>query len=96
MSGGSWNYLYYRIEEAANYITDPEVKDLLKDLAALCHDAEWYDSGDYSEKTYQDSLEKFKKKWFKSSRDERLKYYIDTEINRVKNELYGLIGEECD
>ena len=96
MSGGSWNYFYYKLDEAAKEMPDLEVRDLMEDLAALCHDAEWYDSGDYSRETYEDSLAKFKKKWFKDSREERLKYYIDKKLNEVKNELYGVIGEKCD
>ena len=34
----------------------------------------------------------FKEKWFKQSRDERLKEYIDKKIDKTKEDLYKLIG----
>jgi hypothetical protein len=52
MSGGSYNYAYYRIEELAAEIraTTPLRKafkaHLLK-VAKACHDIEWVDSCDY-------------------------------------------------
>lgn len=52
MSGGSMDYVCFKIENAAGYVSDKEVKDLLMDIAELLHDLEWYDSGDYSKDTY--------------------------------------------
>ena len=95
MSGGSYNYIYSRLEdECANQMYDAEMNDIIKDLVEVLHDLEWWQSGDTSEEVYRKTLDKFKKKWFHSNRKERLKGYIDNQISVVKNELYALIGEE--
>ena len=51
MSGGSMNYLYRRIEEAANFTTNtPERRAFaahLVKVAKALHDIEWADSSDY-------------------------------------------------
>jgi hypothetical protein len=52
MSGGSYDYAYYRIEELAREIrpTTPlrkAFKTLLVKVAKAAHDIEWVDSGDY-------------------------------------------------
>ena len=92
MSGGYMDYVYARVAEAAAYVKDKEVHDLLMDLSELLHDLEWYESGDYGRDTYLRSLAEFKKKWFKDDRSERLKSYIDEFLKDVKEELYNLIG----
>lgn len=96
MSGGSMNYIYARISEAAYYVHDKEIKELLKDLSELMHDLEWYESGDYGKATYLKSLAEFKKKWFKDDRTERLKSYIDESLKDVKEELYALVGDDLE
>ena len=94
MSGGSHNYICYRIEEElVGEMHDAELNDLMKDIADLAHDLEWFDSGDIGEDTYKESVIKFKQKWFKSSREQRLKGYIDKSVDDLKKELYKLIGE---
>jgi hypothetical protein len=94
MSGGSYNYIYSRLEdECANQMYDAEMNDLIKDLVEVLHDLEWWQSGDTSEERYRETLAKFKKKWFHGNRKERLKGYIDEQIGIVRNELYALIGE---
>ena len=55
MSGGSWGYVYLKIEEAAQdlmYSSDPMRRALGKKLmpfAKALHDIEWVDSMDYGE-----------------------------------------------
>lgn len=73
---------------------DAELEDLLKDFKELLHDLEWCDSCDISEEDYFETVKKFKNKWFKSSRTERLKQYIDKEFESTKNDLYKMIGVE--
>ena len=73
MSGGSFGYIYSKLDEAAYLTHDKEIKDLLIDLSELLHDKEWYFSGDFREEQYIKSLAKFKKKWFKDARKDRLK-----------------------
>ena len=93
MSGGSHNYIYYKIEEElVGQMHDMELNDLMKDIAKLAHDLEWFDSSDYGENDYKKSVEKFKNKWFGNSRNERLKEYIDESINKLKEQLYTMIG----
>ena len=95
MSGGSYDYVFCRLDDAAGYTEDKEIKELLRDLAKLLHDEEWYESGDYGRDSYLKSLKAFKKKWFCDSNDrsKRLKGYIDDALEKTKEELYALIGE---
>ena len=73
---------------------DAELDDLMKDIADLARDLEWFDSGDIGEDSYKESVVKFKQKWFKSSREERLKGYIDKSVDDLRKKLYKLIGED--
>ncbi len=72
---------------------DAEMNDMIQDLAEVLHDLEWWRSSDSSEGTYRATLARFKEKWFKGNRKERLKGYIDEQISVVRNQLYELIGE---
>lgn len=92
MSGGSRNYTYSIIEEEyVGKMFDAELDDLMKDVVELAHDVEWYDSGDYGHDTYRKCVKKFKDKWFKKPRTERLKEYVDKEIDTLKQKLYELV-----
>jgi len=95
MSGGSYEYISYKLEEASNYARDLEIKELLKDLAEVLHADEWAYDGDTSEESYKEALAKFKKKWFKDDRSDRLKVIVDKEIDNLKKEIYDMIGV-CD
>ena len=93
MSGGSMGYIYSRVEEyCVGYMEDAEMNDLMKDLVEVLHDLEWWQSADTSEEDYRKTLARFKKKWFGSNREERLKGYIDKQIAETKSQLYSLIG----
>lgn len=95
MSGGSYNYIYSRLkDECGNNMYDAEMNDLINDLCEVLHDLEWWQSCDTSEESYRKTLTKFKKKWFKGNREERLKGYIDQQLAIVKKQLYDLIGGE--
>lgn len=93
MSGGSMGYLYYKVEDAADCFEDKELRDLVKDLAKLLHDLEWYKSGDYGKEDYLESLNEFKHKWFAMDRNERLKKYIDETCEEFVNTLHQMLGE---
>lgn len=93
MSGGAFDYAYYKIEDIAKLTSDPEIRDLMLDLAELYHDEEWYRSGDTGRSDWLESLNRFKEKWFKTSREERLVPVIDERIAEVKRELVAMIGE---
>ena len=64
MSGGAFNYCYSSVADAARYAHDPEIRALLKDLADLLYEEEWYHSGDTGKEDYENALRDFKKKWF--------------------------------
>lgn len=94
MSGGSYSYIYSTLSmECENRMYDAEMNDLIKDLCEVLHALEWWQSGDYGEESYREELTKFKAKWFKGDRQERLKGYIDEQIGIVRSQLYSLIGE---
>jgi len=52
MSGGSMNYLYFKLEDDANFSAEtPEriaFRKHLEKVAKALHDIEWVDSGDYA------------------------------------------------
>ena len=75
MSGGSMDYIYYRIEEASEMAHDIEIRHLLKDISKVLHDEEWAIDGDISMNDYYETLLAFKKKWFEQPRRDRLKKY---------------------
>ena len=67
MSGGSYNYIYSKLSvECEGEMRDAEMDDLIKDLCEVLHDLEWWQSGDYSEDQYRETVSEFKKKWFKN------------------------------
>lgn len=97
MSGGSHNYIYAFLEdELVGQMEDRELDDLMKDIVTLAHDLEWYHSADTNRDDYRKSVRKFKDKWFKQSREERLKKYIEESIQEIKEELFNMIGGEND
>ena len=74
MSGGSHNYVYSRLsQECEGKMYDVEMNDLIKDLCEVLHDLEWWQSGDYSENQYRETVSEFKKKWLKGGRTNRPK-----------------------
>lgn len=97
MSGGSHGYVYCQIDDyLCRQMKDPELNDLMEDISKLAHDLEWYDSSDISEDRYKETVRLFKEKWFNSSREERLKKYIDDVLEKQKSELYSMIGVKED
>lgn len=92
MSGGSMDYICFQVENAASMTHDPEFAEMLHDAANVLHDEEWWLSCDTSKETYLKTLESFKTKWFCNDRTERLKAYIDKDIEKLRGELYALIG----
>lgn len=63
-----------------------EMEEMMKDLVDLLHDLEWWRSADSDEKRYRESVNKFKKKWFKQTKIDVQKQ-IESEFERTKNEL---------
>ena len=92
MSGGHFDYQYYHLDQYIDEAEDAEIIDLLKDVRDLLHDLEWYKSGDYSHSEYIETVDNFKQKWFKASRNERLAKLIGEQCDDFKNKLKELVG----
>lgn len=96
MSGGSLDYFYYRLEEHVGDFKDKELDDLVKDLAQLFHDREWYLSGDTGEGNWNEARDKFKEKWFTPlGREERIEQYLD-ELKKEVMQSFGLDNKYCE
>lgn len=93
MSGGSYDYKYCTIDEYyVGYMHDAELDEMMADLVVLLHDLEWWQSCDYSEEGYRETVRRFKAKWFSSDRCERLKPIIERKIEATRTELLNIIG----
>lgn len=102
MSGGHFNNNYsyetlrYDIfgyeDKPVNVFEDKEISELVWDVFDLIHDLDWYKSCDTCEETYIKKKLAFKKKWFESSRRDRIKRIIDESLNETKEELYKTFG----
>lgn len=95
MSGGSLNYFYSDLESHIGDFDDPELDDLVRDMAKLFHDREWYLSSDTNEGAWRDARDAFKQKWFKDgARQERIEKYL-SDIRREVLDSFGLSKEYC-
>lgn len=96
MSGGSMGYLCYEIEEkCVDQMQDLELDALMRDLAKLLHDLEWYRSCDYSEETYRNTVKSFKaKRLGGKARNARLKAIIEEQVYQVCKDLMQMLGED--
>lgn len=93
MSGGHFNYAFYHLDEYSGHMGDAELNELLEDFQKLLHDLEWYESGDIGPDGYKDTVNWFKKKWFKADRSERLERIIGVKVEELKTALIDMIGE---
>lgn len=92
MSGGSYEYICYKVEEqCVGRMHDDEMDEMMNDLAKLLHDLEWWVSADIGEESYRKTLKEFKAKWFKGDRNARLERIIDLKIDKLRNELKEMI-----
>lgn len=87
MSGGSYSYVYCKVEnECVGRMFDRQLDEMMKDLVKVLHDLEWWQSSDTGEDTYRRAVTKFKKKWFKQRKIDVQKQ-IESEFERTKDEL---------
>jgi len=90
MSGGSFNYMYIKVEETySEMMEDEDLNNMIKDLVLLLHDLEWWKSNDYDEKSYRESVRKFKDKWF-GKRDEQLRIHMLKFVDEFKERIEEL------
>lgn len=96
MSGGSRNYICYKLEEECvdTPLEDYELSLMIKDLCKVLHDLEWWESGDSGEEQYRKSLSNFKEKWLKGDKVKVAKDFCDNQISIVKQGLYSIFGIE--
>ena len=95
MSGGSMDYLCFKIEREADQIPDIELREHAKDFADLMRACEWYLSSDTGKDDWLKAASKFKKKWF-GPRAPRLKEIIEYKTSELRQELLEMIGESHD
>ena len=78
MSGGSLCYFFGDLLEHVGDFGDAELDGLVKDLANLFHDREWFLSGDTCEGEWNEARDSFKRKWFTEiGRQERIEEYLE-------------------
>lgn len=95
MSGGSLNYFYSELESHIGDFGDRELDDLVKDMAELFHDREWFLSCDTCEGNWVESRDAFKKKWFTDhGRQERIEKYLDAIRDEVLKS-FGMSDKYC-
>ena len=95
MSGGSLDYFYSSLESHDKDLGDPELNELVRDLAHLFYEREWYLSGDTNEGNWREARDSFKKKWFgKGTRKELVEKYLADLREEVLDGL-GLSEQYC-
>ena len=89
MSGGSLDYFYTYLESHVGDFGDKELDELVKDLAQLFHDREWYLSSDTCEGAWEEARKAFKEKWFTAhGRRKRIEKYLDS----IRDEVFKSFG----
>lgn len=87
MSGGSYSYMCYRIEdEYVGRMFDDQLDEMMKDLCKVLHDLEWWRSSDFDEDSYRKTVTEFKKKWFKQTKID-VQRQIESEFELTKDKL---------
>lgn len=91
MSGGSMDYFFGRMQDYQGCFHNVELDELYGDICKLMHDREWYDSGDYSSGEWNESVIKFKSKWFtERGYETRWEKYIDDKAKQLKADLLDI------
>lgn len=95
MSGGRLNYFYGQLEDHVGDFGDKELDELVKDLAELFHDREWFLSGDTGDGDWVEARDNFKQKWFtEHGRQDRIEKYL-TEIADEVYAMFGMSNKFC-
>ena len=97
MSGGSHNYGYRTVEnEYCGYdgegkMYDAELNEMMIDIVRVLKAVEWWKSCDADEEHYRETVKKFKEKWFKGDRAERLRSIVNSECEKLREELLKIV-----
>ena len=95
MSGGSLNYFYSELEDHIGDFQDKELDELIKDIAKLFHDREWYLSGDTGVGQWNEARDAFKAKWFKEgARGEHIEKYLNDFFDEIRKS-FGISDKYC-
>ncbi len=95
MSGGHLDYFYCQLQDHVGDFGDRELDELVKDLAELFHDREWYLSSDTGIGDWNEARDEFKAKWFtKHGREERIEKYL-SEIGDEVRKSFGMSDGYC-
>ena len=95
MSGGSLDYFYCTLQEHVGDFGDKELDDLVKDLAELFHDREWYLSSDTGVGDWNEARDAFKTKWFtEHGRQARIEQYLSELAEEVRI-MFGIGKRYC-
>lgn len=95
MSGGSLDYFYCTLQEHVGDFGDKELDELVKDLAELFHDREWYLSSDTGVGDWNEARDAFKAKWFtEHGRQERIEKYLAEFVDEVR-QTFGMSNRYC-
>ena len=94
MSGGSYDYTYYKVEEEyVGRMYDAELDALIKDLVPVLKAVEWWQSGDTCEAAYREKVKAFKDKWLSGdTRQKLLEQIICDKVDDLKYDLLKMIG----
>lgn len=101
MSGGRFNYadcnlkseMFGWVDEPFNVMEDDEISELVWDVLELIRVYDYYCCSDTGRDTYIKRKNEFKKKWF-GNRDERLEKIVDKKIERLREEVKEMIGDQ--
>lgn len=95
MSGGHLNYFYSELDDHVGDFGDKELDELVKDLAKLFHDREWYLSADTGIGNWNEARDAFKAKWFTAhGRQERIEKYL-AEVTEEVRRSFGISDKYC-
>lgn len=78
-------------DELGDPMGDRELSELVFDVLNLIHDRDWFASGDTEEKDYNKSVRKFRKKWFDTPREDRLKSIVERMCEENRKECLKLL-----
>lgn len=95
MSGGSLDYFFCSLQDHVGDFGDKELDELVKDLAELFHDREWFLSGDTGSGAWNKARDDFKKKWFSEiGRTDRIEKYL-AEFTEEIRRSFGISEKYC-